>query len=85
MSAGSRSGNVTGHCRDALADAGDADAAAELLSSLLAQGNGAAFQRDAYRRSGRLSDVIGDAVAVTERAKYWPGRRFCWLERCIDR
>jgi glutamate---cysteine ligase / carboxylate-amine ligase len=55
------------HCRDSLADAGDADAAAELLSALLARGNGAAFQRDVYRRSGRLPDVIGDAVAVTQK------------------
>jgi glutamate---cysteine ligase / carboxylate-amine ligase len=55
------------HCRNSLADAGDADAAAELLSALLARGNGAAFQRDVYRRSGRLPDVIGDAVAVTEK------------------
>jgi hypothetical protein len=32
---------------------------------LLAHGNGAAFQRAAYRRSGRLSDVISSAVVVT--------------------
>ena len=54
------------HCRDALAEAGDADAVAELLAALLARGNGAAFQRAAYLRSGRLSEVIGDAVLVTE-------------------
>ena len=54
------------HCRDALADAGDTDAVAELIAAVLAQGNGASFQRDAYRRSGRLSDVICDAVVVTE-------------------
>ncbi len=54
------------HCRDALADAGDADAVAELLAALLARGNGASFQRAAYLRSGRLSEVIGDAVLVTE-------------------
>jgi carboxylate-amine ligase len=53
------------HCRDALADAGETDAVAELLAALLAHGNGAAFQRAAYRRSGRLSDVISSAVAVT--------------------
>jgi carboxylate-amine ligase len=54
------------HCRDALADAGDADAVAELTAAVLAQGNGASFQRAAYRRSGRLSDVIRDAAIVTE-------------------
>jgi glutamate---cysteine ligase / carboxylate-amine ligase len=54
------------HCRDALADAGDADAVAKLLAALLARGNGASFQRAAYRRSGRLPDVIGGAVQVTE-------------------
>ena len=54
------------HCRDALADAGDTDAVAELMAAVLAQGNGASFQRAAYRRSGRLSDVIRDATVVTE-------------------
>ena len=34
-------------------------------ADLLARGNGASFQRSAYRRSGRLPDVINDAVAVT--------------------
>jgi glutamate---cysteine ligase / carboxylate-amine ligase len=57
---------LTGHCRDALADAGDAGTAAALLSGLLERGNGAAFQRDAHRRSGRLPDVIGGAVRVTQ-------------------
>jgi carboxylate-amine ligase len=54
------------HCRDALADARDADDVSELLAGLLARGNGAAFQRAVYRRSGRLTDVINSAVAVTE-------------------
>jgi carboxylate-amine ligase len=53
------------HCRDALADAGDADIVAALLTDLLARGNGASFQRSAYRESGRLPEVINDAVAVT--------------------
>ena len=57
---------LTDHCRDALADAGDADAAAELLGALLGRGNGAAFQRAAHRRAGRLPDVISRAVEVTE-------------------
>jgi carboxylate-amine ligase len=53
------------HCRAALADAGDEDAVTELLTALLARGNGAAFQRAAYGRTGRLSDVVGSAVAIT--------------------
>ncbi len=54
------------HCRDALADTGDADAVAELLAALLARGNGASFQRSAYRRDDRLPDVIRDAATLTE-------------------
>ena len=38
------------------------------LTDLLARGNGASFQRTAYRRSGRLPDVISSAVAVTGAA-----------------
>jgi glutamate---cysteine ligase / carboxylate-amine ligase len=53
------------HCRDALADAGDAGAVAELLAALLARGNGAAFQREAYHQSGHWPEVIGRAVDVT--------------------
>jgi carboxylate-amine ligase len=53
------------HCRDALADTGDAGAVAELLAALLDRGNGAAFQREAYHRSGRWPEVIGRAVDVT--------------------
>ena len=54
------------HCRDALAEARETDTVTELLTPLLARGNGASFQRAAYRRSGRLSDVISAAVLVTE-------------------
>jgi carboxylate-amine ligase len=54
------------HCRDALEDSGDADTVAELLAALLARGNGAAFQRSAYRRSGQLPDVVSGAVTLTE-------------------
>ena len=56
------------HCREALADTGDADAVAGLLTELLERGNGASFQRTAYRRSGRLPDVISSAVVVTGAA-----------------
>ncbi len=53
------------HCHEALADAGDADTVTELLAALLARGNGAAFQRAAYRRTSCLSEVVGSAVAIT--------------------
>ena len=56
---------LTGHCQDALADAGDAGAVAELLAALLDRGNGASFQREEYRRSDRLPEMIGRAVDVT--------------------
>jgi glutamate---cysteine ligase / carboxylate-amine ligase len=62
-------GMLIDHCREALADAGDADTVAGLLAALLARGNGASFQRAAYRRSGRLADVISSAVAVTGSAR----------------
>src|SRR5205823_2819883 len=43
----------------------DAVTVARLLTDLLARGNGASFQRSAYRRSGRLPEVISSAVEVT--------------------
>ena len=58
-------GMLLEHCRDALSDTGDADTVAALLTDLLARGNGASFQRSAYRRSGRLPEVISSAVEVT--------------------
>jgi hypothetical protein len=36
-----------------------------MLSSLLARGNGAAFQRTAFRRAGHLADVVNSAVLAT--------------------
>jgi carboxylate-amine ligase len=61
-------GMLLDHCREALAEAGDADTVAGLLTELLARGNGASFQRAAHRRSGRLPEVISSAVAVTGSA-----------------
>ena len=58
-------GMLHDHCRDALSDTGDADTVAGLLTDLLARGNGASFQRSAYRRSDRLPEVISSAVEVT--------------------
>ena len=67
-------GLLLDHCRDALADAQDVDIATELLAALLARGNGAAFQRAVYRRSGSLPEVIRRAVAVTGNGQ--PGLPF---------
>ncbi len=55
------------HVGDALADAGEADTVAGLLAAVLDRGNGAAFQRSAYRRSGHLPGVVSRAVAATAR------------------
>jgi glutamate---cysteine ligase / carboxylate-amine ligase len=73
-------GKLLDHCREALTDTGDAETVAELLSALLTRGNGAFFQRAAYRQSGRLTDVIRGAVALTGTGLYRPARRFCWVE-----
>jgi carboxylate-amine ligase len=56
---------LTDHVRDALADAGDEDTVADLLGAVLTRGNGTAFQRSVYARSGHLEDVVASAVAAT--------------------
>ena len=54
------------HVRDALDEAGEANAVTELLGVVLARGNGAAFQRSACR-DGSLATVIESAAAITVR------------------
>jgi carboxylate-amine ligase len=54
------------HVRDALEEAGDAEAATELLGAVLTRGNGAAFQRRACR-DGNLASVIEMTAAITTR------------------
>jgi carboxylate-amine ligase len=54
------------HVRDALEEAGDAEAATELLGAVLTRGNGAAFQRRACR-DGSLASVIEMTAAITTR------------------
>ncbi|MFJ7158212.1 glutamate--cysteine ligase [Streptomyces sp. NPDC101118] len=49
-----------------LAAAGDLDEAVRLLDRTRRAGNGAERQRAAYRRAGRLCDVVDDLVAVTQ-------------------
>jgi carboxylate-amine ligase len=55
------------HVRDALAETGDTDTVAALLTAIMDRGNGAAFQRDTYRRSGHLPTVVSSAAAATTR------------------
>jgi carboxylate-amine ligase len=58
---------LLGHVSDALAEAGDTATVRELLAALLARGNGAAFQRNAYRQSQDLHQVVQSAIAATMR------------------
>jgi carboxylate-amine ligase len=59
-------GLLLDHVRDALADAGDLAAVTGLVADVQRRGNGAAFQRDAFGRRGRLRDVVTSAAgAVT--------------------
>ena len=54
------------HVRDALADAGDLAAVTGLVADLRRRGSGASFQRDAFRRTGLLREVVTSAAgAVT--------------------
>jgi carboxylate-amine ligase len=55
------------HVSDALADAGETGTVTDLLAAVMERGNGAAFQRNAYRRSGNLADVVSSAAAATTR------------------
>jgi carboxylate-amine ligase len=52
------------HVRDTLADAGDLAAVTELLTGVLRRGTGATFQREVFRRTGRLRDVVASATKV---------------------
>jgi carboxylate-amine ligase len=51
-------GRLIRHVRDSLEEAGDLALVTELAATVLARGTGAARQRDAYRRAGRLEDVV---------------------------
>jgi len=52
------------HVREALADAGDLGTVTGMVAEVRRRGNGAAFQRDAFRRSGLLRDVVTNAAAA---------------------
>ncbi|MDP9050397.1 MAG: glutamate--cysteine ligase, partial [Acidobacteriota bacterium] len=53
--------------RDALEEAGDYDEVAAAVRDVVQGGNGAARQRAAFARSGKLEDVVDYIVAQTER------------------
>jgi YbdK family carboxylate-amine ligase len=53
------------HLRAALEDAGDFGTATGLLGELLARGNGARVQRQAYQRANQARDVVRAAIART--------------------
>jgi carboxylate-amine ligase len=58
-------GLLAEHVSGALAEARETATVAELLAAVLARGTGAAFQREAYQRSGVLADVAASAADVT--------------------
>jgi len=53
------------HVGDALAEAGDTGIVTELLAAVRARGNGAVFQRNAYRKGNHLRHVADAAAAAT--------------------
>jgi carboxylate-amine ligase len=53
------------HLRPALTDAGDFGTAKDLLDELLARGNGARIQHQAYQRASQVLDVAREAIART--------------------
>jgi carboxylate-amine ligase len=72
------------HVRDALDEAGEAAAVSDLLTAVLARGNGAAFQRSACRDGG-MADMIDSAATATTRltigGRYPHGGRYQALRR----
>ena len=61
-------GLLVEHVSEALQDAGDDAAVASLLADVLGRGNGAAFQRAAYRDSGSVAGIATRAAAITRGA-----------------
>jgi carboxylate-amine ligase len=54
------------HVREALDAHGDTALVRDQVERLLARGNGATQQRRTYERTGRLADVVAEAVERTE-------------------
>ena len=65
QSAANVANSLLDHVYDALSDAGDAGAVAELLAAVLERGNGAAFQRGAYDKTRDMRSVVTGAAALT--------------------
>jgi glutamate---cysteine ligase / carboxylate-amine ligase len=65
QSAANVANSLLEHVYDALSDAGDADAVAELLAAVLERGNGAAFQRGAYDKTRDMRSLVTGAAALT--------------------
>jgi carboxylate-amine ligase len=65
QSAANVANSLLEHVYDALSDAGDADAVAELLAAVLERGNGAALQRGAYDKTRDMRSVVTGAAALT--------------------
>jgi carboxylate-amine ligase len=55
------------HVRDALDESGDEAYVEEGLTRVLGNGTGADWQRQSYERSGRLADVVTDAIGLTHQ------------------
>lgn len=62
------------HVRDALNESGDAAYVEEALDRIFSNGTGASWQRQSYESSGRLADVVAQAIGLThqEPADYDP-------------
>lgn len=56
---------LVAHVREALEDCGEYDQVNDLRHTLVRRGDGASLQRAAYARTGRLSDVVTDAIRRT--------------------
>ncbi len=63
------------HVGEALRDAADHATVTGLLADVPGRGNGAAFQRAAYRDSGSLAGVVTRAAAATRGARIRSGIR----------
>jgi len=66
-------GSLVDHTRAALDAAGDTALVEDQVERLLARGNGATQQRRTFERTGRLADVVTDAVDRTEAGWRTPG------------
>ncbi len=55
------------HVRDALEESGDGAYVEEALERILNNGTGAALQRQSHERTGRLADVVTQAIGLTHQ------------------